>query len=110
MRVNRALVLASLGFPLLLGACASGPAERRAEGQAVPAMSSGDQSMQVDRIDEINRLCQRKAGIAVPRCWNDEYMRTGKKFEAQVTLMIVIDAGGRAEDVKVIGSTATKDL
>lgn len=114
MRVTSVLAVAALGLPLVvavvMGGCASGSAERRPQA-AAPEQSSADQSIQLDRIDEINRLCQRKAGIAVPRCWNDEYQRTGKKFEAQVTLMIVVNAAGTAEDVKVIGSTAkSKEL
>ena len=109
MRACSAAAIA-LGCGSLLG-CASGAAERRTDEVAAPQMSSADQAVQVDRLDEINRICQRKAGIAVPRCWNDEYMRTGKKFEAQVTLMIVVSAGGQAEDVKIIGSTtSSKEL
>ncbi|MCS6915028.1 MAG: AgmX/PglI C-terminal domain-containing protein [Myxococcales bacterium] len=112
MRPHRSqTVLLLLGSGLLLHACASGSASRRNQGSAGEATSDEQQAIQQDRIDEITRLCARKANTAVVRCWNEEYMRTGKKFEAHVTLMIVVSPAGTAEQVRVVASTSkSKDL
>lgn len=107
MRTHRSQTVLLLLFSgLLFHACASGSASKRGQGAAGDTASDEQQAIHQDRIDEITRLCARKANTAVVRCWNDEYMRTGKKFEAHVTLMIVVSPAGTAEQVRVVSSTA----
>lgn len=104
---------AGLGLALTFCcACGGGAASQpRVEPAQREVMSSEGGEADSERMDEIQRLCNRKAGTAVPSCWNDEYMRTRKKFEAQITLMLQINPGGRADEVRVVStSTQSKEL
>lgn len=102
---------AGAGLALVLCcACGGGASQPRVEPAQREVMSS-EVAADPERLDEIQRLCNRKAGTAVPSCWNDEYMRTRKKFEAQITLMLQINPAGRADEVRIVStSTQSKEL
>ncbi len=89
---------------VLLSGCAGAAGEKAATATATnDETMAQQQAIQPDRIDEIRRICMRKANSAVPACWSREYERThNQKMTAQVTLQIVVAPGGTAQEVRVI--------
>src|SRR5215210_7693601 len=93
--------------PMLLPwmlSCAEGAAVQRS--RPVSAAESEQQQVQMgvqqDRMDEIQRICSRKASSTIPRCWAVDYERApdklaARKIEAQITLMIMVGPDGRAQ-------------
>lgn len=86
-----------------------GGAAVTAEGGGAPAPAGTDE---IDRMEEVRRVCARKASSAMARCWNQEFERTrNRKLEAQVEVLIMVSPGGTAESVKVIGNAGgSKEL
>lgn len=96
-----------LFLSLAAAGCSGGAAEKPAAASSADQIAQ-QQAIQPDRIEEIRRICTRKAGSAVPRCWSSEYDRThNRKYTAQVTLMIVVAPEGQATDVQVIAREGT---
>lgn len=110
--------LCALGLLTSVGACSTGAQETRppatgaATSAAEGATSSATGTEDTDRMEEVRRVCSRKAASAMSRCWNQEFERThNRKMEASIEVLIMVTPGGTAESVKVIGNAGgSKEL
>lgn len=62
-----------------------------------------------ERGEEVRKVCSRKAQTSsdMSRCWMQEAERRGgKKFEAEVRLMLYVSPEGRAQEVNVLNPVA----
>lgn len=60
-----------------------------------------------ERAEAIRRVCNRKAGTELGRCWSDEAgRRKDPKFEARITVEITVSPGGSATAVKVLNPSS----
>jgi hypothetical protein len=82
-----------------------------------PYNKSGGEPVQVEtptventeeRGEEVRKVCSRKAQTSsdMSRCWMQEAERRGgKKFEAEVRVMLYVSPEGKAQDVTILNST-----
>lgn len=111
--MNPKTVLSRITAALLpwMLSCAGGGAVTQRREPATPAEAEQQQiqqGVQQERVEEIERICSRKAASTVPRCWALEYEAAkdkvaARKLEAQITLMIIVAPDGRAQEIKVVG-------
>jgi hypothetical protein len=100
-----------MGAAVVLAAgCAESTAQQRAPASGAQAVESEQSTVDPsavsqEKLDELNQFFYRKMGPLQYRCYNDEVERTHKKYEGNLSLSLIVRPGGRATDVKVIGST-----
>jgi outer membrane biosynthesis protein TonB len=79
----------------------------RPSGQAQTYADTPTTENYEERAEAIRRVCNRKAGTDLGRCWSDEAGRKqDPKFEARVNLTITVSPGGSATDVKVLNPSS----
>lgn len=66
-----------------------------------------------ERAAEVRKVCTRKAQTSpdISRCWMQESERNGgKKFEAEIRIMMLVGPDGQAQEANVLNGGERKDL
>ena len=108
--MQRAGVAMAVCFAMQLGGCAP-KAEIRADQRPVVAeparneAGGGMDSVSSDKLEEIDMFFHRKAAQLQYACYNTEADKNHQKYQGNVSIALVVLPGGKASDVKLIGSS-----